>query len=88
MNNMKVLDTNYKVKYVKISDEDFLDKYGDVDFEKKVIRVVDNQFKKETLVHELVHATLFTLGFEEKAQDEEAVNIITRIVLIIMKLVR
>lgn len=85
---MKVFDTNYKVKYVKVSDEDFIDKYGDVDFEKKEIRVVDNKIKQDTLIHELTHALLFELAQEEKAQDEDEVNLITKIVINIIKLLK
>ena len=85
---MKVFDTNYKLKYVKVSDDEFLDKYGDVDFEKKEIRVVANKFKQDTLIHELVHSHLFEMGLEEKAQDEEVVNVITKIVIKIMKILK
>ena len=84
---MKIFDTNYKLKYVECSNDEFLDKYGDIDFEKKTIRVVNNKYKKATLVHELCHAILWELGLEEKAQDEEIINIITKVVLTIMKLV-
>lgn len=84
---MKVLDTIYKVKYIEVSNDDFIDKYGDVDFYKKEIRVVNNSFKEDTLIHELVHAHLWELGLEEKAQNEEIVNVITKIVIKIMKIV-
>ncbi|MBQ0112043.1 MAG: hypothetical protein KBT03_02840 [Bacteroidales bacterium] len=87
---MKVFDKNYKFKIVKKPTEimKILDCVGYCDFDKKEIYVLDNKDKEDTIVHEITHACLHTLAREDLAQDEDMVNLITRIVLEIKRILK
>ena len=86
---MKIFDTNYKVKIVKKPTRmmEALDCVGYCDFQTKEIYVLDNKDKEDTLIHELVHASLHSLAREDMANDEDTVNLITKVVRLVKKLV-
>ena len=88
MNNMKILDTNYKIKYFNKYEDEGLEVgecIGCCDFDTKTIAVLKDHRVKETLIHELVHAFLFEMSLEAKSYDEEMVDTISSVLIRIMK---
>ena len=85
---MKILNTNYKVKFFEENSEleNLGDCYGYCDTENKIIGVCKNHKNtKKFYIHELVHAFLEESFNETKSCDEELVETITGIIVEIMK---
>ncbi len=72
---INILGTTYTVKYVDYISKEEL-KIGEVDYinqEIKIMNELSDDIKKVTLWHEIIHAVLNQLGFEE-AENEHLVQ--------------
>lgn len=53
------------------------DLFGEIDFKNQVIRIDRNmgtERKNQTLMHEIIHAAMHELGYEELNKDEKIVQ--------------
>ena len=70
---IKILGKTYKVKYCKkIENENIV---GDVNSLKRLIRIKEgnDEIMESALLHEILHAILMELGFEEENKNEHLV---------------
>lgn len=63
--------------------EDYFDidtHFGQIDFRKAIIKInkdMDEQIKKESICHEVLHGILIHLGYDELSNDERFVNAVS-----------
>ena len=54
--------------------------FGQIDFRKAIIKInkdLDNQVKKESICHEVLHGILVHLGYDDLSSDEKFVNAVS-----------
>lgn len=81
-----ILGTNYKVKLVKKIDNE--GSLGICDPDKRLIKIRKDLLVEDmeaTFLHELTHAILFTLGYNELSEDERFVEQISQAIYQVIK---
>lgn len=75
-NKVRIGSMDYEVKHTDdVIIADHKECYGDIDYNKKIIRICNNitslQGEEETFLHELVHGIVFERNFDLNCDNEE-----------------
>lgn len=76
MEKINILGIDYKIEYVNIISKECLT-LGQIDYLNQEIKILDeleDDIKKVTLIHEILHGIFNQLGFEDEAADEHLIN--------------
>lgn len=71
---------NWEIDVVELDSNNFTDyAWGEIIYKEKLIRLnsdIPDDLKRQTLIHEIVHAIQFYMGYNEELKKEEVCNFI------------
>lgn len=84
---VNILGIEYEVRYVNNLVE-IENLFGEIDYRKQIIRIdesMNDDRKKVTFIHEVIHGIFEGLGFNELNQDEEKIQSIASALYLVLK---
>lgn len=86
MTNINILGIDYQIEYINdLIERDNL--YGEINYHKQVIRIdssMNNDRKKRTIVHEIIHGIMESIGYSTINEDEEKIQNISNALYILL----
>ncbi|MBU5486481.1 hypothetical protein KQI86_19455 [Clostridium sp. MSJ-11] len=87
LNHINILGINYKIKYLN----DLIERenlYGEIDYHKQTIRIDESMRrdrKVRTLIHEILHGIMESLGYNDINCDEEKIQNISNALYLLLE---